>query len=97
MTNKQNYRTIVQREFRGELSNPIQFASGAKPGVKRKISKTKTEVETKEKKKNTKKTSILHGHSISNGRKVGTGWYLISAVVSLSELQKSCVFAFFML
>jgi hypothetical protein len=30
---------------------PIQFASGAKPGVKRKISKTKTEVETKEKRK----------------------------------------------
>jgi hypothetical protein len=28
---------------------PIHFASGAKPGVKRKISKTKTEVETKEK------------------------------------------------
>jgi hypothetical protein len=48
--------------------------------------KTKTEVETKEKKINTKKTSVLHGHSISNGRKVGTGWYLISAVVSLSPL-----------
>jgi hypothetical protein len=30
---------------------PIQFACGAKPGVKRKISKTKTEVETKEKRK----------------------------------------------
>jgi hypothetical protein len=27
---------------------PIHFASGANPGVKRKISKTKTEVETKE-------------------------------------------------
>ena len=40
-------RTIVQRDFRGELSNPIQFANGAKPGVKRKISKAKTEVETK--------------------------------------------------
>jgi hypothetical protein len=64
-TNKQNYRTIVQRDFRGELSNPIQFASGAKPGVKTKISKTKTEVETKERKKNTKKTSVLHGsHSL---------------------------------
>ena len=30
---------------------PIQFASGAKPGVKMKISKAKTEIETKQKRK----------------------------------------------
>ena len=72
---------------------PIQFASGAKLGVKRKISKRKKE-------RNTKKTSVLHGHSISNGRKVGTGWYLISAVVSLCfQITKAsfCVYIYFCL
>jgi hypothetical protein len=30
---------------------PIQFVSGAKPGVKRKINQIKSEIETKEKRK----------------------------------------------
>jgi hypothetical protein len=39
------------KKWQRPLPGQIQFASGAKPGVKRKISKTKTEVETKEKRK----------------------------------------------
>jgi hypothetical protein len=53
---------------------PIQFVSGAKPGVKRKINQIKSEIETKEKRKKYEQDKRPARTFNIKWQVVGTGW-----------------------